>query len=328
MSIPQPFVTVLTPVYNGEDFLADCVESVLAQTYQNFEYIIVNNRSTDRTLEIAKSYAAKDKRIRVHDNEKFVGVIDNHNIAFRLLSPNAKYCKVVSADDFLFPDCIEEMVALAEANPSVGLVGAYQLSGDRIRWQGFKYPDAVIPGRDMCRRIFLGGDREFGFGTPTSLLYRADLIRSSPAFYPNSSPHSDTSACFEQLRHCDYGFVFKVLCYERTHGETQSSASAQLNRYSSAVLNDVLTYGPFYLSEAELKHQVAATLRDYHRFLAINYFFRFGDKDFWRYHKERLAELGHPLKRVDLLKAAAIKAFDEIKNPGQAAKKLRHRMAR
>ena len=49
----EPFVSVLTPVYNGEDFLAECIESVLSQTHGNFEYIIVNNRSTDRSLEIA-----------------------------------------------------------------------------------------------------------------------------------------------------------------------------------------------------------------------------------------------------------------------------------
>ena len=53
----QPLVSVITPVYNGEEFLPECIESVLAQTYQNWDYTIVNNRSTDRTLEIAKSYA-------------------------------------------------------------------------------------------------------------------------------------------------------------------------------------------------------------------------------------------------------------------------------
>ena len=62
MSLGQePLVTVLTPVYNGEDFLAQCIESILAQDYRNFEYIIVNNCSKDRTLEIAQSYAEKDQ---------------------------------------------------------------------------------------------------------------------------------------------------------------------------------------------------------------------------------------------------------------------------
>ena len=147
----QPLVSVMTPVYNGEDFLAECIESVLNQTYQNFEYIIVNNCSKDRSLQIAQEYAKKDPRIKIHDNEKFVGVIDNHNTAFNLMSPNAKYCKMVSADDYIFPDCIAKMVELAEANPSIGFVGTYQLSGDIVRWQGFMYPTIVFPGRELGR---------------------------------------------------------------------------------------------------------------------------------------------------------------------------------
>ena len=240
----EPLVSVLTPVYNGEDFLAECIESVLSQTYSNYEYIIVNNCSTDRSLEIALSYAKRDSRVRVHSNDRFVGVIDNHNLAFSLMSQRAKYCKVVSGDDFIFPDCIRRMVQCAEANPSAGIVGSYQLSGDHVRWQGFEYPRTVFSGVEMCRRIFLGGESTFGFGSPTSIMYRADLVRKSEAFYPNASPHADTSACFRDLQKSDFGFVYEVLSYERTHQATQSSTSADMNRYSSAYLNDLVQYGP------------------------------------------------------------------------------------
>ena len=106
----QPLVSVLTPVYNGERYLVECIESVLAQTYQNWEYIIVNNCSTDRTLEIAEKFAAQDKRIRIHNNETFVGCDANGNIAFRQISLDSKYCKVVHADDWLYPECIMRMV--------------------------------------------------------------------------------------------------------------------------------------------------------------------------------------------------------------------------
>src|SRR5437660_8450669 len=94
-----PLVSIVTPVYNGEDYLRDCIESVLAQTYSNWDYTIVNNCSTDRTLEIAQHYAARDSRIRVHDNGTFVDVIKNHNIAFRQISPKSRYCKLVAPDD-------------------------------------------------------------------------------------------------------------------------------------------------------------------------------------------------------------------------------------
>ena len=318
----QPLVSVITPVYNMGQFLPECIESVLMQTYKNFEYIIVNNCSKDNTLEIASAYAKKDSRVRVHNNEKFVGVIENHNIAFSLISPGAKYCKVVSADDFIFPDFIMRTVEVAEANPFVGIVGSYQLSGSIVKWQGFPYPKAVLPGREICRRIFLGGDPTFGFGTPTSLLYRADLVRKSGAFYPNASPHADTSACFKSLKDSDFGFVYQILSYERTHGETQTSKSAEINRYASAYLDDLIQYGPFSLSKEEFEQKVKEDLNDYRRFLGVN-MIRFRGKEFWDYHKSRLEELGHPVRFFELLRALVIKVLRELLNPEQAVRKFR-----
>jgi glycosyltransferase involved in cell wall biosynthesis len=99
----EPLVSVVTPAYNEEEYIAECIESVLAQTYQNWDYTVVNNCSKDKTLEIARRYAAKDPRIRVHDNEQFLEMIPNHNVAIRQISPASKYCKVVLADDRIFP---------------------------------------------------------------------------------------------------------------------------------------------------------------------------------------------------------------------------------
>ncbi len=130
----EPFVSIVTPVYNGEAYLRECIESVLAQTYSNWEYIILNNCSTDGTLRIAEEYSCRDRRIQVHSNDSLLPIIANHNRAFRLISPESKYCKVVSGDDWLYPECIARMVGLAEANLSVGLVGSYQLSGGGDKW--------------------------------------------------------------------------------------------------------------------------------------------------------------------------------------------------
>ena len=315
----EPLVSIVTPVHNGEPYLRECIESVLNQSYRNFECIIVNNCSTDRTLEIATEFAKKDSRIRVHDNQEFLDVIANHNLAFQLISPLAKYCKVVSADDFIFPDCLDQMVGLAEANPSVAVVGSYQLCGDRILWQGFKYPQAVFSGREICRQIFLGNVQGFGFGSPTSILYRADVVNSSHNFYPNSSPHADTSACFKHLRNSFFGFVYQVLSYNRIHDATQSAKSQEFNRYASAYLNDLILYGPYYLDETELDRCVSIELKRYHRFLAKNRFLGSRDQEFWDYHKSRLQELGYPLTDFTLFKAALIAVFSS-----PAATEMRH----
>ena len=159
MNMNEPLVSVVTPVYNGETYLAECIESVLAQTYSNWEYVILNNRSTDGTLSVAEGYAQRDRRIRVHSNEALLDVIANYNKAFHLISLASKYCKVVSADDWLFPECLTRMVSLAEANPSVGIVGSYQLSGRgrdgrdwNVRYDGLPYPSTVLPGPEIVRQ--------------------------------------------------------------------------------------------------------------------------------------------------------------------------------
>src|SRR6266704_170045 len=85
----QPLVSIVTPVYNGAEHLAECVESILRQTYQNWDCTIINNCSTDSSAEIARRYAAKDPRIRIYENEKFLRVISNHNVALRQISPPA-----------------------------------------------------------------------------------------------------------------------------------------------------------------------------------------------------------------------------------------------
>ena len=85
----QPLVYVLTPVYNGEKYLVECIESVLAQTYQKWEYCILNNRSTDRSREIAESYAKRDARISVRDTTEFVNHLANHNLGLRYM-PSGK----------------------------------------------------------------------------------------------------------------------------------------------------------------------------------------------------------------------------------------------
>src|SRR5260370_9114410 len=123
----QPLVSVVTPVYNGAQYLSESIESVLAQTYQNWELIVVNNCSTDDSVEIARRYAAKDERIRIVENEKFLRVIPNHNHALRCISPESKFVKIVFADDWIFPNCLEEMVSLGVKHPSVGIFGAYVL---------------------------------------------------------------------------------------------------------------------------------------------------------------------------------------------------------
>src|SRR5712691_2621511 len=94
-----PIVSVVTPVYNGQRFLEECIESVLEQRLWNWEYLIVDNVSTDRTAEIADRYASQDRRIRVIHATEFVDIYSNHNRGLRAIDSRSRYCKVLQADD-------------------------------------------------------------------------------------------------------------------------------------------------------------------------------------------------------------------------------------
>jgi glycosyltransferase involved in cell wall biosynthesis len=323
----DPLVSVVTPVYNGEAHLRECIESVLSQTYQNWEYIILNNASTDGTGDIAEEFPPRDSRIRVFRNEALLPIIANHNTAFGLISQESKYCKVVSADDWLFPECLERMVGLAEGNPSVGIVGAYQLSGGEGIWyvrnNGLPYSRNVISGREICRAHMLGMLRVLG--NPTSVMYRSDLVRDADNFFPNPTAEADTSACLKHLRNADFGFVHQVLSHERIHGVRATTKSLETNAYVSAAISDCQTYGSWYLTREEREARIDELLNQYYTYLSVSAF-KLKDRKFWNYHTGRLQELGHRFDRRKLSMGVAAKLLDLLLNPKETIRILSKRI--
>jgi glycosyltransferase involved in cell wall biosynthesis len=319
MTASAPLVSVLTPVYNCAAYIEQCIESVLAQTFKDFEYIIVNNCSTDNTLEIARRFEAKDSRIRVHNNTDFLGVIENHNLAFSLMSPAAKYCKVVSADDFIFPTCLEQLVGFAVAHPNVGMVNCYQLAGKHMMHVGLEYERSVVSGRDVCRAALLGGPNVLG--SPTSFLYAADLVKKSAAFYPNNNPHADISACFKWLHDCDYGFVHQVLAYARIRAASQTSRSLKFGTFKLSSISDVIQYGRLYLTDEEYDVSLANAVNSYYSWLVKRIYEHRGDKEFWDIQKAGLRDLGLTFSSAKLYKTAVLRTIEEL-GSGTALKKV------
>ena len=323
MNSDRPLVSVVTPVYNAEKYLRDCIESVLAQTYQNWEYVIVNNCSTDRSLAIAQSYADKDKRITVKSNHHFVGMIENHNIAFQLISQRSTYCKAVSADDWLYPECIEKLVEVAEHNPTVGIVGSYAIYANGVRWPGLSYDTTVFSGRQVSRQYLLGAID--AFGTPSTVLYRSDLVRSRCPFFPGSAPSADLSACLVSLESNDFAFVHQILSFERIHDEAMNTKLRPLNSYMLDRIELLGEYGPRYLSHDELVDRMDELLRDYYEFLAVAAI-NLKDNEFWSYQKARLKQMGQPLRGIRLTAAICMKLLDLLLNPKHTMDKVLRRL--
>jgi glycosyltransferase involved in cell wall biosynthesis len=314
-STDSPLVTIVTPAYNEEKLLSECIESVLAQSYTNWDYLIVNNCSEDRTLAIAEQYAARDGRIRVVSNSSLLPAVANFNSGLRQIRPDSKYAKILFADDWIFPECLERMVSLAESNPSVGIVGAYGHQGQVVLWVGVPYSDKVLSGREICRHRLLGGP--YVFGSATSLFFRADLIRSRDPFYNEANLHAaDSEACFDLLKTCDFGFVHQVLTFSRVREGSLLQASREFNASAGDTLRELVVYGPYYLTSEEYTERLDETISKYYDFLAENLLRRRSGK-FWDFHKEMLCKNGVPFSRWALVRGFVRKIVNRFRLHGK-----------
>ena len=105
---PDPRVSVSVPMYNRADHIGECIDSVLQQTFTDFELVLIDAASTDRTVEIARSF--EDDRIRIIENPQRLGAEGNWNAALK--HSRGVYVKVLSHDDVIYPTCLERQVAV------------------------------------------------------------------------------------------------------------------------------------------------------------------------------------------------------------------------
>jgi glycosyltransferase involved in cell wall biosynthesis len=133
--------------FNREKYIAEAIESVLASTYKNFELLIVDDASTDKTVQLAKEYADRDGRIKLFVNPKNLGQFENRNLAARLCT--GKYLKYVDSDDLLYPTGLAVLVSMMERYPDAGY-GLCSLIQD----DGRIYPFMLTP-HQAFRRHFI-----------------------------------------------------------------------------------------------------------------------------------------------------------------------------
>ena len=113
----QPLVSIGLAVFNGEKYLEQAIDSILSQTFTDFELVICDNDSTDRTKSICQNYADRDNRIRYYRNPTNIGGVNNENRTFELST--GKYFRLMAHDDLLAPKSIEKSVAILEKNPEI-----------------------------------------------------------------------------------------------------------------------------------------------------------------------------------------------------------------
>ena len=321
MSPQQPIVSIVTPVYNGELYLSECIDSVLRQTYTNWEFIIVNNCSTDRTLEIAEGYCEQDSRIKVLNTKNLISAIENHNFAVNKIDPESRYCKILHADDWMFPECLERMVEVAESNIKIGVVSSYSLVGRRVVGDGLAVSEVFLSGREICRLTLLR--KIYPFYSPSSILIRSDIVRNRKEFYKLSGLHTDVEMLYEILQECDFGFVHQVLTHIGVHEDSETSKTAKpLNTIIWSNTELLVRFGPVFLGENELNKRLCNQLNSYYQFL-VDSFWVGRDREFWHYHKNGLKKIGHPLSIFRLTKGIiASVIYDTRKTVRRILKRL------
>jgi glycosyltransferase involved in cell wall biosynthesis len=215
-----PKVSVCIPTYNHAHFLKDAVESVLAQTCEDFELIVVDNCSTDNTRGLVAGYASSDCRIAYFCNETNVGPQENLNRCLKHAS--GEYVKILCADDLLEPTCLAESVRALEAGPGVVLAATARLLVDEqlrpLRVAGYSDRNQVVSGRDMINYTLFNGNY---IGEPSAVLFRRNAARRG--FDTSCSLLIDAEMWLHILENGNMAYIGEPLCRFRYHGAQETN---------------------------------------------------------------------------------------------------------
>jgi glycosyltransferase involved in cell wall biosynthesis len=320
--VSQPLVSVVTPFHNTARYLDVCIKSVLAQSYANFEYILVDNCSTDGSGDIAADYAPRDPRIRLLRRSQLLSQVQNYNGALAEISSDSRYCKFVQADDFIFPECLRLMVQAFEQSESIGLVSAYDLKRNVVRGSGFPYPSSIVPGKEMARFYLRTGHHLFG--SPSTVMYRSSLVRECQPFYDERLLHEDTERCMQILGHWDFAFVHQVLSYLRVESDSISGTSRAFEPDALDRYIIVRRYASSFFNESEATALKRRSKQQYYALLAHEAV-RLRSAAFWRYHQTGLKTVDETLDRGYLALRILREILWMVVNPGVTiSRALRH----
>jgi glycosyltransferase involved in cell wall biosynthesis len=205
-----PLVSVLMTAYNREKYIAEAIESVLAQTFRDFELIVVDDQSSDLTVEVARHYA-RDPRVKVHVNERNLGDYPNRNRAASLA--RGRYLKYLDADDLMYSHCLSVMTRQMERFPDAGI----GLEGEEESNWPRPFPFVLSPAEAYQDYFF--GRGVIGQG-PTASIVRAEIFREFDGFLPERHI-SDTELWLRVTRKYPLMISCSGLTWWRQHSEQE-----------------------------------------------------------------------------------------------------------
>lgn len=211
-----PTVSIGLPVYNGENYLAEAIKSILGQTFNDFELIISDNASTDATMAICKSFSDADSRIRYYSNEKNLGAAWNFNQVFHLA--RGKYFQWACHDDVWTPTLLERYVGILNRMNDVVLCYSKTTFID-----GSGAPSRSLIGRPNLEnadphhrfRSFLKYHIDGNECNPSLGLFRTDVLKQTPL--EGNYPGADMVLLGEVLLHGKFYEISDPLFLRRDH---------------------------------------------------------------------------------------------------------------
>ncbi|MFA5294493.1 MAG: glycosyltransferase [Methanoregulaceae archaeon] len=172
LRMTPPKITVLMSVYNGEKFLREAIDSILIQSYPDFEFLIIDDSSTDRTPEIIRSY--QDPRIKIIRNSENLGLTKSLNKGLGLAE--GEYIARMDADDISYPNRLDEQIYYLNNNPDVAMVGTGRENID----EDGKILETVIPPKIVSTELLLKGNQF----QHSSVMFRKEIVLKEGGYCP------------------------------------------------------------------------------------------------------------------------------------------------
>ncbi len=220
----QVQVTVLMPVYNGEAFLREAIDSILNQTFTDFEFIIINDGSTDRSEEIIKSYT--EPRIKYYRNESNLKLIATLNKGLWLAK--GKYIVRMDADDISLPLRIEKQVEFMDAHPAVVACGSWA--------QSFGGENTLIKYKAEHEDIMFKMLYQCHFVHPTIIMRTKEVQAFTPKFDPDFA-HAEDYDFFVRLGYrYQLANIQEVLVKYRIHTKSVSKEFSNVQKHNSDIV--------------------------------------------------------------------------------------------
>ncbi|HEY0813045.1 MAG TPA: glycosyltransferase [Pseudonocardia sp.] len=239
MLLPVPSVSVCIPVYKGERFLGETIRSVLDQTYRDFELVVLDNASPDRSGAIARSFA--DRRVRVERNSTVLSQPDNWNRAVQLC--RAPLVKLVCADDLVHPRCLEMQVAPMEGDPGLALVAARRHMIDEqsrviVPRRGLSGLVGVHSGVEVARRVVRNGANPIG--EPGGVLFRRENFMSAGGWRADRTFIMDLDLWMRLLQYGEFlGLPETLAAFRIGRGSVSAENEHAIYREQQLLINEL-----------------------------------------------------------------------------------------